>query len=138
MTLMRIGENTNKDSSKHQQPIGENAKDIYKNINNNKYNKNSHYSNKNIDKSRTHLNYHLKEPMQSYEKEFERIRKEHNLKGQIKEVSNIACSEFWKTKDSYRKLQDAYYEYMKSHNFDIERQMRVNTEFERNNDEIER
>ena len=30
--------------------------------------KNSHYSNKNIDKSRTHLNYHLKEPMQSYEK----------------------------------------------------------------------
>ena len=161
--------------------------------------KNSHYSNKNIDKSRTHLNYHLKEPMQSYEKEFEIIRKEHNLKGQIKDVSNIACeyiitsgkeffeqigeeetkryfktaydfvceykdlgeqnilsavvhmddetphmhlvfipvvhtlnkqgqeidkiacSEFWKAKDSYRKLQDAYYEYMKSHNFDIER-----------------
>ena len=53
--------------------------------------KNSHYSNKDIDKSRTHLNYHLKEPMQSYEKEFERIRKEHDLKGQIKEVSNIAC-----------------------------------------------
>lgn len=161
--------------------------------------KNSHYSNKNIDKSRTYLNYHLKEPMQIYEKEFERIRKEHDLKGQIKEVSNIACeyiitsgkeffeqigeeetkryfktaydfvceykdlgeenilsavvhmdeemphmhlvfipvvhtlnkqgkeidkiacSEFWKAKDSYRKLQDAYYEYMKSHNFDIER-----------------
>lgn len=53
--------------------------------------KNSNYSNKDIDKSRTHLNYHLKEPMQSYEKEFERIRKEHNLKGQIKDVSNIAC-----------------------------------------------
>lgn len=161
--------------------------------------KNSHYSNKDIDKSRTHLNYHLKEPMQSYEKEFERIRKEHNLKGQIKDVSNIACeyiitsgkeffeqigeeetkryfktaydcvceykdlgeqnilsavvhmdeetphmhlvfipvvhtlnkqgqeidkiacSEFWKAKDSYRKLQDAYYEYMKNHHFDIER-----------------
>ena len=161
--------------------------------------KNSHYSNKNIDKSRTHLNNHLKEPMQSYEKEFERIRKEYNLKGQIKDVSNIACeyiitsgkeffeqigeeetkryfktaydfvceykdlgeqnilsavvhmdeetphmhlvfipvvhtlnkqgkeidkiacSEFWKAKVSYRKLQDAYYEYMKSHNFDIER-----------------
>ena len=39
--LMGIGENTNKDSSKHQQSIGENAKDIYNNINNNKYNKNS-------------------------------------------------------------------------------------------------
>lgn len=38
--LMRIGENTNKDSSKHQPPIGENAKDIYNNINN-KYIKNS-------------------------------------------------------------------------------------------------
>ena len=161
--------------------------------------KNSHYSNKDIDKSRTHLNYHLKEPMQSYEKEFERIRKEHDLKGQIKEVSNIACeyiitsgkeffeqigeeetkryfktaydfvceykdlgeenilsavvhmdeetphmhlvfipvvhtlnkqgkeidkiacSEFWKAKDSYRKLQDAYYEYMINHHFEVER-----------------
>ena len=31
--LMRIGESTNKASSKHQQPIGENAKDIYNNIN---------------------------------------------------------------------------------------------------------
>lgn len=39
--LMGSGENTNKNSSKHQQPIGENAKDIYNNINNNKYNKNS-------------------------------------------------------------------------------------------------
>lgn len=31
--LMGIGENTNKGSSKHQQLIGENAKDIYNNIN---------------------------------------------------------------------------------------------------------
>ena len=53
--------------------------------------KNRNYSNKNIDKGRTHLNYHLKEPTQSYEKEFERIKKEYDLKGQIKEVSNIAC-----------------------------------------------
>ncbi len=53
--------------------------------------KNTNYSNKNIDKSRSHLNYHLKEPMNSYEKEFERIKKEYDLKGQIKEVSNIIC-----------------------------------------------
>ncbi|MBQ9313830.1 MAG: plasmid recombination protein [Clostridia bacterium] len=161
--------------------------------------KNRNYSNKDIDKERTHLNYHLKEPTQSYEKEFERIKKEYDLKGQIKEVSNIACeyvitsskeffdeigeeetkryfktafdfvcqykelgeqniisavvhmdertphmhlvfipvvhtlnkegrqidkiacSEFWKAKDSYRQLQNAFYEYMTSNNFKLAR-----------------
>ena len=53
--------------------------------------KNENYSNKNIDKEKSHLNYSLKDPQYSYEKEFERIRKEYNLKGQIKTVSNIAC-----------------------------------------------
>ena len=53
--------------------------------------KNENYSNKNIDKEKSHLNYSLKDPKYSYEKEFERIRKEYNLKGQIKTVSNIAC-----------------------------------------------
>ena len=161
--------------------------------------KNENYSNKNIDKEKSHLNYSLKDPRYSYEKEFERIRKEYNLKGQIKTVSNIACeyiitsdneffnrlgeketrrffetaykfvceyknlgeqyilsakshnyedtphlhlvflpvvhtkdkkgnaidklacSEFWKAKDSYRQLQNAFYEYMVSHNFELER-----------------
>ena len=161
--------------------------------------KNENYSNKNIDKEKSHLNYSLKDPKYSYEKEFERIRKEYNLKGQIKTVSNIACeyiitsdneffnrigkketrrffetaykfvceykdlgeqyilsakvhndedtphlhlvflpvvhtkdkkgndidklacSEFWKEKDSYRRLQNAFYEYMISHNFELER-----------------
>ena len=161
--------------------------------------KNENYSNKNIDKEKSHLNYSLKDPQYSYEKEFERIRKEYNLKGQIKTVSNIACeyiitsdneffnkigeketrrffetaykfvceyknlgeqyilsakvhndedtphlhlvflpvvhtkdkkgnaidklacSEFWKEKDSYRQLQNAFYEYMVSHNFELER-----------------
>ena len=53
--------------------------------------KNHNYSNKNIDLEKTNLNYSLKDPKYSYEKEFERIRKEYNLKGQIKTVSNIAC-----------------------------------------------
>ena len=161
--------------------------------------KNENYSNKNIDKEKSHLNYSLKDPKYSYEKDFERIRKEYNLKGQIKTVSNIACeyiitsdneffnkigeketrrffetaykfvceyknlgeqyilsakvhndedtphmhlvflpvvhtkdkkgndidklacSEFWKEKDSYRQLQNAFYEYMVSHNFELER-----------------
>ena len=36
-------------------------------------------------------NYSIKSPQYSYEKEFDRIRKKYNLKGQIKMVSNIAC-----------------------------------------------
>ena len=45
----------------------------------------------------------------------------HTLNKQGKEIDKIACNEFWKAKDSYRKLQDAYYEYMKNHHFNIER-----------------
>ena len=48
-------------------------------------------NNKNIDKSKSYLNYFLKGPQYSYEKEFDRIREKYNLKGQIKVVSNIAC-----------------------------------------------
>src|SRR5699024_5215824 len=33
----------------------------------------------------------------------------------------LACSEFWKAKDSYRQLQNAFYDYMVSHNFELER-----------------
>ena len=161
--------------------------------------KNKNYSNDNIDKERSYLNYSIKQPRYSYEKEFDRIKEEYNLKGQIKTVSNIACeyvitsdkqffetigeeetkryfetayqfvteyknlgeqyimsakvhmdeetphmhliflpvvhtknkkgddidklacSEFWKAKDSYRQLQDAFYKYMTSHNFELER-----------------
>ena len=36
-------------------------------------------------------------------------------------IDKIACSEFWKEKDSYRQLQDAFYNYMVSNNFVLER-----------------
>ena len=36
-------------------------------------------------------------------------------------VDKIACSEFWKEKDSYRQLQDAFYDYIKANNFNLER-----------------
>ena len=163
----------------------ENLKGIYRH----NERRNTNYSNKNIDKEKSYLNYSLKSPQFTYEKEFERIRKDYNLKGQIKTVSNIvceyiitsdkaffetigedetkrffetaykfvceykdlgeqyilsakvhmdeetphmhlvfipvvhtknkkendidkiACSEFWKAKDSYRQLQDAFYKY---------------------------
>ena len=174
----------------------ENLKAIYKH----NERKNKNYSNKNVDLKRSHLNYSIKSPETStYEKEFERIREEYNLKGQIKTVSNIACeyiitsdkdffdkigqaetkryfetaykfvsqykdlgekyiisakvhmdeqsphmhliylpvvhtkdkkgnaidklacSEFWKAKDSYRQLQDAFYNYMVSNGFNLQR-----------------
>ena len=173
----------------------ENLKGIFRH--NERRNKN--YSNDNIDKERSYLNYSIKQPRYSYEKEFDRIKEEYDLKGQIKTVSNIACeyistsdkqffetigeeetkryfetaykfvteyknlgeqyiisakvhmdeetphmhliflpvvhtkdkkendieklacSEFWKAKDSYRQLQDAFYKYMTSHNFELER-----------------
>ncbi len=173
----------------------ENLKGIYRH--NERRNKN--YSNKNINKELSYLNYSLKDCKYSYEKEFELIKEKYNLKGQIKSVSNIvceyiitsdkeffnsigaeetkryfetaykfvcgyknlgeqyilsakvhmdeetphmhlvfipvvhtqdkkgndidkiACSEFWKEKDSYRQLQDACYNYIKSNNFELER-----------------
>lgn len=54
--------------------------------------KNFNYSNKNIDKEKTYLNYAIKKPIYSYEKEFDRLKKENDLKGQIKTVSNIGVS----------------------------------------------
>lgn len=173
----------------------ENLKGIYRH--NERRNKN--YSNANIDKEKSYLNYSIKSPQYSYEKEFERIKDKYNLKGQIKTVSNIACeyiitsdkeffetigeeetkryfetaynfvaeyknlgeqyimsakvhmdektphmhliflpvvhtkdkkgndidklacSEFWKAKDSYRQLQNAFYDYMISNNFELKR-----------------
>lgn len=173
----------------------ENLKGIFRH--NERRNKN--YSNDNIDKEKSYLNYSIKSPQYSYEKEFDRIRKKYNLKGQIKTVSNIACeyiitsdhdfferigeeetkrffetaykfvvgykslgeqyimsakvhrdeqtphmhliflpvvhtidkkgnsidklacSEFWKAKDSYRQLQDAFYKYMVENGFNLQR-----------------
>ncbi len=37
------------------------------------------------------------------------------------DIDKLACSEFWKAKDSYRQLQNAFYDYMTSHNFKLER-----------------
>ena len=53
--------------------------------------KNKNYSNNNIDLSKTHLNYHLKKPLGRYEKEFDRLKEQNNLKGQIKNTSVIVC-----------------------------------------------
>lgn len=65
----------------------ENLKGIYRH----NERKNKNYSNKNIDATKSYLNYSLKDCKFTYEKEFEKLRKELNLKGQVKVVSNIAC-----------------------------------------------
>ena len=38
-----------------------------------------------------------------------------------KTVDKIACSEYWKGKDSYRQLQDNFYKYISDNRFDLER-----------------
>ena len=38
-----------------------------------------------------------------------------------KQVDKIACSEYWKGKDSYKKLQDNFYQYITDNGFDLER-----------------
>lgn len=60
--------------------------------------KTKNHANKNIDVTRTHLNFHLKKPKSTYIKEFQRIKDEYNLKGQIKTTSNITC-EYMVTSD---------------------------------------
>ena len=53
--------------------------------------KNTNYSNKEIIKSNSIKNYSLKNPFSTYEKVFNQLRKYYNLKGQIKNVSNVMC-----------------------------------------------
>lgn len=53
--------------------------------------KTKNHSNKNIDSSKTELNYYLKKTELSYIKEFDRIKEKYNLKGQIRSNSNIMC-----------------------------------------------
>ena len=38
-----------------------------------------------------------------------------------KEINKICCSDFWKGKDSYKRLQDSFYNYMIKSGFDLER-----------------
>ena len=157
------------------------------------------HSNKEIDISKTHLNYYLKKNELNYIKEFDRLKEENNLKGQIRSNSIIICEmiftsdkeffekigldetkryfeesykfisnyknlgekniisavihldegtphmhlayipvihttdkqgnpidkicarDFWQGRDSYRKLQNAYFEYVSSKGFELER-----------------
>ncbi|MCI9000027.1 MAG: hypothetical protein HFJ26_03670 [Clostridia bacterium] len=159
------------------------------------------HSNKDIDPTRTHLNYYIKKNEYTYTKEFDKYIKENNIEGHIRSNSIVMCQmiftsdqgffdrigeeetkryfeecykficnyknlgekniiaavvhldegaphlhlmfvpivhakdkegknidkicarDFWKGRDSYRKLQDAYFNHIKSKGFDLERGM---------------
>ena len=161
------------------------------------------HTNKDIDTTKTHLNYYIKKNELTYTKEFDKYLKENNLKGHLRSNSIIMCQmiftsdqaffdkigekeikryfdecykficsyknlgekniisavvhldegvphmhlmfvpvvhtkdkdgndiykicarDFWKGRDSYRKLQDAYFYHVKSKGFDLERGMFV-------------
>lgn len=161
------------------------------------------HSNKDIDPTRTHLNYYIKKNEFTYTKEFDKYIKENNLQGHLRsnsiimcqmiftsdqaffdnigeketkryfdecykficnyknlgekniisavvhldegaphmhlmfvpvvhtkdkegnEIDKICARDFWKGRDSYRKLQDSYFNHVKSKGFDLERGMFV-------------
>lgn len=47
-----------------------------------------------------------------------------------KQISKVACSEYWKGKDSYKRLQDNFYSYMTKAGFKLERGLNGNTHIE--------
>ena len=159
------------------------------------------HTNKDIDPTRTHLNYYIKKNEQTYTKEFDKYLKENNLQCHLrsnsiimcqmvftcdqaffdkigeketkryfdecykficdyknlgekniisavvhldegaphmhlmfvpvvhtkdkegKDIDKICARDFWKGRDSYRKLQEAYFNHVKSKGFDLERGM---------------
>lgn len=169
--------------------------------------KNTNYSNKDINKQNSILNYSLKECKTTYTKAINNLKEKYNLKGRITSYTNllcefiitsdktffetigeaetkryfqtayefvakyqnlgedfiisakvhmdestphmhivfvpvihkmdtkcgkqehkIACSEYWKGKDSYKKLQDAFYKYITERKFNLERGKSINAQ----------
>ena len=161
------------------------------------------HSNKDIDPTRTHLNFYCKKNELTYIKEFDKMKKEYDLKGTIrsnsiimcemmitsdnaffnkigleetkryfkesynfvcnyknlgekyivsaavhldettphmhlvyipvihtkdkegKDIDKICCRDFWKGRDSYRQLQNAFHKYITTKGFDLERGLPV-------------
>ena len=86
--------------------------------------KNTTYTNKNIVRFSTHLNYSLKECDTTYLQKFEQIRQEHNLKGWIKKNSNVVCEyiitsdeQFFKNigNDETKRFFETAYEFVKTY-----------------------
>ena len=65
-------------------------------------------------------NLELKEQV-NFEEPKKYLKAVSSLDKKENNIDKLACSEFWKAKDSYRQLQNAFYNYMVSHNFELER-----------------
>ena len=59
------------------------------------------HSNKEIDISRTYLNYYLKKNELNYVKEFDRLKEENNLKGHIRSNSIIICEMIFTSDEAF-------------------------------------
>ena len=72
------------------------------------------HSNKDIDNTRTHLNFYCKKNEQTYIMIHTKDNEE-NL------IDKICARDFWRGRDSYRDLQNEFYKYITSKGFDLER-----------------
>ena len=59
------------------------------------------HSNKEIDITKTHLNYYIKKNELTYVKEFDKLREKNNLKGQIRSNSIIMCEMLFTSDDEF-------------------------------------
>ncbi len=59
------------------------------------------HSNKEIDISKTHLNYYLKKNELNYVKEFDKLKEKYDLKGQIRSNSIILCEMIFTSDENF-------------------------------------
>lgn len=86
------------------------------------------HSNKDIDSTRTHLNFycaavHLDETTPHMHLVF--IPVIHTKDEQGNAIDKICARDFWRGRDSYRKLQNDFHKYVTSKGFDLERGLPV-------------
>lgn len=66
------------------------------------------HTNKDIDPSRTHLNYYIKKNEMTYVKEFDKLREKYDLKGKIRSNSIVVCEMmFTSDNDFFNKIGES-------------------------------
>ena len=78
------------------------------------------HSNKDIDPTRTHLNFYCKENETTYIQEFDRIKKEYDLKGNLRKNSIIMCQMMITSDNEFFKkigLEETKRYFIESYNF---------------------
>ena len=83
--------------------------------------KNTNYSNKDIDKTKSIKNYSLKQCNYTYLNAIKRLQKENNLQGRIIKTTNVACEYIITSDREFFEKQDAFYKYITDNGFDLER-----------------